>query len=951
MYKPSHCAVIAAICLFGAGTGGIAQITSLGTATVLGQVTDLSGAVMQSVPVRIFGDADAPVAEGLTDAGGDFSISLPAGDYRIEVSAPAFETYSNDIAVRPGMDPIAVVLDLASVAEDLVVNATMDELIADTSMSLMSTTLSGDELLGLPATEDELAVYLMLLAGVDTTGDLEEDILANFVIDGFDDGRLPRADQIQQIIIDPNSLSADGGGARIEIVTRPGSDRWRRSIGFNFADEALNALTPGEVRKEPRQTRDLEFSVSGPLIPDFLEIDVEASTRVQERAGNSLRAVSPSGSFFRGIVQPEREKSIEIETEMSLAETHTLRLDYAYSTTRLENSGVGGLTLPERGSDSRANEWSFDVRDRTFGDTHTNDLQFQVSYDYQQQVPLTQGFAFDVAGSFNGGGGTERNITRETRVQAENRLRWERGKWRYQWGVESAYWKASELTEDNFNGTYEFSSLHDYCYATGFDGSNCLETRQIVEEARANQTLPVFTDGQGSEVEITGVPATFTQTSGNGDIVIDTVSINTFFQADRALGDRASLRMGLAYGATNRSVDYLRVNPTLNFQYRLFEDTLVSVGTQATFDDFDDYETLVRNDGTAHLRQFSISSPSYPDPFIGGQENIDADTTSLWVLDSDYQSPYTFRPQLSLNQDIPGGVRLLVSYAWNIGIHQQWTRNVNAPYPGTPLPAEILSLPREQRQEAIDRLRPLYPVVGNIYQIESSGRSMGRDFRFRFQPRRDMDLLGMRFSGRIEYRYRSGEDDNDFNNPYIRLWGPSQRQHRVQSQFRVRMPEDGGFSNGLLRTLARATYAGTNFNFNFRANTGSLYSLQTGSDLNGDQSGGDRPPGVGRNTEVGPGRWNLGMTFTKDLYAAVTSDGASSRLEPPRQGRGDGGRRRGGRGPSAGETRVRLRARVNNLFNHSQPQTYNGVLSSPFFGEPIGFSGGRTISLSMNVDF
>ena len=79
-------------------------------------------------------------------------------------------------------------------------------------MSLTSQRLSGDELLNLPDNEEDLAMYLLLLAGADTTGDLEEDVLRSFIIDGFDNGRLPSLDQIAQIIVDPNSLSADGGG-------------------------------------------------------------------------------------------------------------------------------------------------------------------------------------------------------------------------------------------------------------------------------------------------------------------------------------------------------------------------------------------------------------------------------------------------------------------------------------------------------------------------------------------------------------------------------------------------------------------------------------------------------------------------------------------------------------------------------------------------------------------
>ncbi len=935
---------VAMVVLIVSGGGAFAQGPRAVTAPLSGVVRDVSGAVMQSVDVRVF-DASDPVSETVTDARGAFRVDLPPGDYRIEVVAPAFEAYAADIALRLGAEPIEVVLELAPVGENLVVNATVEQLIADTSMSLLSTTLSGDELLGLPSTEEELAVYLMLLAGADTTGDLEEDILSNFTIDGFDDGRLPRLDQIQQIIIDPNSLSADGGGARIEIITRPGSDRWRRSIGFDFADEALNALTPGESRKEPRQTRDADVSVQGPLIPDFLEIDIEASTRVDERAGNSLRAVTPTESIFRGVVLPEREEQFAIEGDINLADGHTLHVQYEYERSRSENSGVGGFTLPERGADEGGSTWSIDVRHRTFGENHTNDFQFRVRRRHDRSVPINEGYAVDVAGSFNGGGGTERNIDRNTRYQAENRLRWERGEWRFQWGVETAYAKNSELFENNFNGTYEFASLHDYCLATGFDGTNCAETRRIVADARTDGDTPAYLDGRGREVAITGTPTTFTQASGNGLIRIDTVAFDTFFQIDRGFGERASLRMGLSYGATNHSVDFLRVNPTLNFQYRPFADTLISIGTQIDFRDFQDYERLMRYDGRSHLFERSVSAPSFPEPFAGEFTEVDADDASLWLLDPAYQSPYTARPQLSVNQDVPGGVRLALSFSWNLGVHQQRTRNVNAPYPGTPLPDELLALPRDERQDIVDRMRPFYPVVGNMYQIESTGRSIGRDLRFRIQPRRDLILSGLRVSGEIQYRYRSADDDNDFNNPYVRLWGPGRRQHQVQSRFRIRLPEDAAFGNAILRSLARATYAGTNFNFDFQANTGNLYSLRTGADLNGDQSTRDRPPGVARNTEVGPGRWNVDMTFTKEFYV-----GTAAGIEGEERASGERRGRRG-RGPREGETRVRFQARVSNLLNHSQPRSYNGVLTSPLFGQPTGFSGGRTIRLSMNVDF
>ncbi len=940
--------------------GGAPQAGLGGNAQLAGNVKDVSGAVMQAVTVRVFISDDAdPLIETATDTQGNFSIPLPGGEYRVEVSAPSFTTFDETISVIVGMEPLEVILGIDIVEQEVTVTTEAERLIADTTMSLTSSTLSGDELLDLPANEEDLALYLMLLAGADTTGDLEDDILSNFTIDGFEDGRLPSVDRIAQIIVDPNSMSADGSGPRIEIVTRPGTGAWRRSVSFGFADESLDALTPGEISKPLRQTRDLDFSISGPVIPGFLEMDFNATSRVQERAANSLRAVTPSGEIFNGVVRPEREKGFGIEGDMDLGSNHSLGVEFDYSSSRTENSGVGGFTLPERASDDRGNEWDLDIRDRTFSEDMTNDLRFRIGHEYEQEVPMSSGLAFDVADAFNSGGGTNRSIEKVTVFQVEDRLRLERGEWNLQFGGEFQYRKSANLSENNYNGTYDFASLHDYCRATAFDGVNCLPTQRIVEAALAEGRVPTYLDARGRPVEITGIPTTFTQTSGNGQLNINRVGGDVFVQADRGFGERASLRMGLSYALTNQSRDFLRINPTMNFQYRIMEGTLVSFGTRVNFRDFGQYERLLRNDGSTYQKQLSISSPSFPNPCGGpgtcasGIIEVDELTTSRYVLDPDYQSPYTINPQVNLNQDLPGAVRLTVSYSSSFGIHQERTRNINAPFPGTPLLDEILDLPRDERREIVDRMRPLYPMVGNVRQIESTGRSVSRNFRVRIQPRLDLLLLGMRFSGSFNYNYRWGENDNDFNNPYIREWGPRQRQHQVQSQFRVRMPEEPGIGNAILKTLARATYAGTNFNFNFRANTGSLYSIRSGRDLNGDQSTRDRPEGFIRNSEVGPGRWNLDMTFTKEFYVGTAVDDQAGSNVFPQRGGGGGGRGgdRRGRGPRAGEGRVRFQARVSNLFNHSQPRAYSGVLSSPFFGQPTGFQGGRTVTLSMNLDF
>jgi len=152
----------------------------------------------------------------------------------------------------------------------------------------------------------------------------------------------------------------------------------------------------------------------------------------------------------------------------------------------------------------------------------------------------------------------------------------------------------------------------------------------------------------------------------------------------------------------------------------------------------------------------------------------------------------------------------------------------------------------------------------------------------------------------------------------------------------VRTP--GVLPTEMPRAVAAATWEDLSFNFDFRASTGRLYSIRSGRDLNGDQSSRDRLPGVGRNTETGPSSWNLDMTLTKDIPLAGG------------EAAGDGGRGRG-RFDRSREPRLRFQARVDNVLNHSQPRAYGSVVTSPLFGLPTGYTGGRTIALSTSADF
>src|SRR5439155_23354158 len=186
------------------------------------------------------------VTEGKTDGNGSFSLNLPTGEYRLEVTAPDFRPYQQTVRVTPNMAPLSIPMIVATANTTVDVPAQSNRVSIESDSSLTATTISGDAIKDLPEDEDQLMAYLQqIAAGAGAAGGT-----ASVVVDGFGGGRVPARDQIQQIIIETNVFSAEGlGGPRIQIITKPGTGPWRGSAGFSFLDESLNAMTPYDRNK------------------------------------------------------------------------------------------------------------------------------------------------------------------------------------------------------------------------------------------------------------------------------------------------------------------------------------------------------------------------------------------------------------------------------------------------------------------------------------------------------------------------------------------------------------------------------------------------------------------------------------------------------------------------------------------------------------------------------
>jgi len=310
-----------------------------------------------------------------TDDQGDFELNVAPGPYQLKISVPGgdFKEVNQAIRVTADMAPLSYTMTIAA-ATEIEVSSVNNELGIDPDSSLNTDVITGDALLDLPENEDDLLAYLTQLAQL--RGGEGEVTLS---VDGFTNGTLPPLAQIAEIRIVNSSFSADGSsGPRIEIVTRAGSGKWTAQTQFTFMDESLNALNHLSTGKRPKaQTRNLQVNSSGPLVPGKLSLNASVAHNESESGGADLRAVTPFGAQSGGVTSINGGKNFTLSPRWQINKENNLTTSFNYQSRKVTNSGVGGLTLPERVSNNKNSSWQLQISDRFTRGRVVNTIRFQ----------------------------------------------------------------------------------------------------------------------------------------------------------------------------------------------------------------------------------------------------------------------------------------------------------------------------------------------------------------------------------------------------------------------------------------------------------------------------------------------------------------------------------------------------------------------------------------------
>jgi hypothetical protein len=936
-----------------------------------GIIRDESGSVLAGVEVTLQSD-QGQIFTVRTDSQGRYSFSkVPIGSYVLNAYVEGFEVNTANIDLSSSRTQSQDVTLKVVINDQVEIKSDSSLLSTSPESNLSATTLSEKDLKALPDDPDELLQTLREMAGPSAGRDE-----ATLFIDGFRGGRLPPKEAILSVRINSNPFSAEfsePGNSRIEVITKPGSDQYHGNFRFNFNDESLNGRNAASAVRPPLQVRNYNGTFTGPIIRNRLGVTFNFDRREQdENEFINATALNPvtltPQSIITAVNTPTRASNLSIGVDYLLSPKQTLGVQYRYNTNDSLNQGLqSGFDLPERAFSSNITEKGLRVAlTSVISAQAVNELRVELIRRDTLSQAVTDRPAVIVLDAFSSGGNQPALFSdnRNDTLEISDSYSYTYKKHSIKAGVRFFGTSLENVNRANFRGTFTFGSDFDRD-ATGTprrDASGQFISISALEHFRRTVLgLPGYR------------PSQFSIAVGDPFIGFSQTELATFIQDDWRISPKLTLSYGLRQELQNHLEDKFNLAPRIGLAFApdKAHKSAIRAGIGVFYTRLDPSITFetTRLDGIRQ-RQVIILNPDF---FATIPNNIGSNTqrpSTIRTKDNDLRDPYTIMFTASYERQI-SNFFLSTSYSFQRGVHLLRTRNINAP-------------------QLVTGLRP-FNNQGPILQYETTGISKRHELRI--TARNNFNRF-FSFFGNYTLSSTRGDTDgpgtspaNPFNleSEFGRL--SFDQRHQVFIGSSVNLPYGLRISQFMFATSGRP------------------FNITTGRDNNSDTVFSDRPafaqpgdtqiiktkfgdfnpnPGPGariipRNSGQGPGQFNLSTTLSKNFgfglipqtnndrrgnnrnnqssglsnAGPVTVTGASGSGSAPT----GGGGRRGGFGGFGNLINERYRYNLTfsisarNIINRNNRQGFNGVLSSPFFGQANRSAAPRRIEFSLSFNF
>ena len=707
----------AAVLFFSAmllAAGHIAAQTSTGI--LRGQVTDPSGGALVSATVLLTTPSGGSVDTSTNKEGFYEFKELAAGTYEIKVVAAGFALFD-----KPGVALVAgqslrldIPLTIQIQQEKVTVNDSTTQVDVSPANNANSIVLQGKDLEALSDDPDELSSELQALAGPSAGPNGGQ-----IYIDGFTAGQLPPKASIREIRINQNPFSSEYdklGYGRVEIFTKPGTDRFHGQFQVLGNASAFNARNPFEnlppdVAEPDYHSEQYSGNIGGP-------INKKASFffNIERRNIGALNIVSASvvcgdsilqipcpvgqapfniiNGFSQAVENPQTRTNLSPRIDYQLTPNNTLTVRYQYFRDVQANGGVGQFNLPQVGTNLLGVEHTLQATDTQIIGAHAiNESRFQFVRADTENTPVSTLTAINVGGAFNGSGvGGFGSSDIQNRYEYQNTTFLNYGKHSWKFGGRLRANDDRNQLSSNFTGTFSFGSRPNPdpgCLPSAAT-NNCIISpiqayQMTVQGLAAGVPLVTIIANGGGATNFTQA----FQAAGGTTIIPSTVTLvdaGLFVQDDWKIRHNVTLSYGLRFETQNEFSDKSDFAPRLGVAWGIGGSaknppkTVLRVGFGLFYDRFtyDLVETQQRfNENNPLQMQMQIQNPEFfptvPDPLPAG-----TGVSTSYAFNPNLQAPYTVQSGVTLERQLSKIANIAFTYLNSRGVHQFYTDNLNA---------------------------------------------------------------------------------------------------------------------------------------------------------------------------------------------------------------------------------------------------------------------------------